>query len=116
VDGIPTGCEGNVEPLFCHYRNTTDRLRIVRCCGPEGCLLERVVFPFERLSFHCSPGSHVEVWSPGRSGAELAERFPAEELHSPERGPVPGPAWWPSVPPRTIGVRENGSAVCLDGP
>jgi hypothetical protein len=116
LDGTPTGCEVDVEPLFCHYRNDTDRLRIVRCCGPEGCLLERVVFPFERLSFRCPPGSEVQIWSHGRAGAELAERFPAEELHCAELGPSLGPAWWPAVPPRAIGVRENGSAVCLEGP
>ncbi len=104
-----------MEPLFCHYRNITDRLRIVRCCGPEGFLLERVVFPFERLSFRCPPTSEVQIWTHGRAGAELAEIVPAEALHSPERGPDPAPAWWPSLPPRTIGVRDNGSAVCLEG-
>ncbi len=108
--------EGDVEPLFCHYRNITDRLRIVRCCGPEGFLLERVVFPFERLSFRCPPASEVQIWIHGRAGAELAERIAAEELHSPERGPGPAPAWWPPLPPRAIGVRDNDSAVCLDGP
>jgi hypothetical protein len=108
--------EGDVELLFCHYRNTTNRLRIVRCCGPEGVLLERVVFPFERLSFRCPPASEVQIWTHGSAGAELAESVPAEELHSPERGPDPAPAWWPPLPPRSIGVRDNGSAVCLEGP
>jgi hypothetical protein len=108
------GSEDDVEPLFCNYRNTTDRMRIVRCCGPEDYFLERVVFPFELLSFRCPPGSDVQIWSHGRRGAELAETLPAEELHTPER--VATPAWWPAVPARPIGVRENGSAVCLEGP
>jgi hypothetical protein len=105
-----------VESLFCHYRNTSDRMRIVRCWGQEDFLLERVLFPFERLSFRCPPGSEVQIWTHGPSGAELAETVPAEALHSPERGPGQGPAWWPAVPPRAIGVRGNGSAVHLEGP
>jgi hypothetical protein len=108
--------EGDVEPLFCHYRNTCERLRIVRCHGPGDFRLERVVFPFERLSFRCPPGSEVQIWSQGRSGAELAERFAAEALHSPERGPAPGPPWWPAGVPRTVGGRANDSVVSLERP
>ena len=66
--------------LDCGYRNATDRMVIVRCCGPEEFYLERVVFPFELLSFQCPRTSDVEIWTHGLGGAELVERFPAEDL------------------------------------
>ncbi len=53
---------------------------IVRCCGPEEFYLERVVFPFELLSFQCPRRSEVEIWTHGLGGAELVESFPAEEV------------------------------------
>lgn len=53
---------------------------IVRCEGPEGFYLERVVFPFELLSFACPPQSELEVWTHGLGGAELMERLPIHEL------------------------------------
>ncbi len=64
----------------CGYRNATDRMVIVRCCGPEEFYLERVVFPFELLSFQSPRLTQVEIWSHGLGGAELVETFPAEEL------------------------------------
>jgi len=68
------------ELLDCGYRNATDRMVIVRCCGPEEFYLERVVFPFELLSFQCPRRSDIEIWTHGLGGAELLERFAAEEL------------------------------------
>ncbi len=53
---------------------------IVRCCGPEQFYLERVVFPFELLSFHCPPQADVEIWTHGLGGPELLERLHTEEL------------------------------------
>jgi hypothetical protein len=90
-----------MDPLFCHYRNCTDRMRIVRCCGPGQFFLERVVFPFELFSFRCPGGSDVEIRWCDRDGSERSECLPAEELHSPER---------------VAGVRDNASAVCLQTP
>ena len=66
--------------LDCGYRNATDRMVIVRCCGPEGFYLERVVFPFELLSFQCPPLSQVEIWTHGLGGADLVESLSVEEL------------------------------------
>lgn len=66
--------------LDCGYRNSTDRMVIVRCCGPSEFYLERVVFPFELLSFHCPPTSEVEIWTHGLGGPELLETLRAEEL------------------------------------
>lgn len=53
---------------------------IVRCCGPEQFYLERVVFPFELLTFQCPRQSHVEIWTHGLGGAELVETLSTEEL------------------------------------
>lgn len=53
---------------------------IVRCCGPSQFFLERVVFPFELLSFACPPESEVEIWTHSLGGPELLESLPAENL------------------------------------
>jgi len=48
------GCtekEGALNLLDCGYRNGSDRMVIVRCVTDAPFFLERVVFPFELLSF-----------------------------------------------------------------
>ena len=57
--------------LDCTYRNTSDRMVILRCCGSNQFFLERVVFPFELLAFACPPLSEVKIWSHGLYGPEL---------------------------------------------
>lgn len=69
------------EPLCCSYSNGRDRMVIVRCLGPDAFFLERVLFPFEQLSFQCPAGSDVEIWSHTLGGPELVEQFPAETVH-----------------------------------
>jgi hypothetical protein len=66
--------------LDCGYRNVSDRMVILRCCGPHAFFLERVVFPFELLSFQCPKESEVEIWTHGLGGPELLESCPAAEL------------------------------------
>jgi hypothetical protein len=66
--------------LDCVYRNASDRMVILRCCGPSAFFLERVVFPFELLSFQCPRESEVEIWTHGLGGPELLETCPAREL------------------------------------
>lgn len=66
--------------LECGYRNGSDRMVIVRCVGPEQFFLERVVFPFELLSFSCPPKSEVKIWTHGLGGPELLEMIPVAEL------------------------------------
>ena len=66
--------------LDCSYRNTSDRMVILRSCGPEEFFLERVVFPFELLSFSCPAGSEVKIWTHGLGGAQLIESLQAKEL------------------------------------
>lgn len=66
--------------VSCGYRNSSDRMVIARCLGPDQFFLERVVFPFELLSFQCPPQSELEVWTHGLGGPELMERIPTEQL------------------------------------
>ncbi len=66
--------------LDCGYRNASDRMVILRCCGPHAFFLERVVFPFELLSFQCPKDCEVEIWTHGLGGPELLESCPALEL------------------------------------
>jgi len=69
-----------LDQLECGYRNASDRMVIVRCLGPGAFYLERVVFPFEFLSFQCPGGSEVEIWTHGLGGPELMEAHRADVL------------------------------------
>jgi hypothetical protein len=72
--------------LSCGYRNSSDRMVIVRCIGPEEFFLERVVFPFELLSFLAPPDAVVEIWTHGLGGPELIETLDvgALQVEAPE--------------------------------
>jgi hypothetical protein len=85
--------EGALNLLDCGYRNGSDRMVIVRCVTDGPFFLERVVFPFELLSFSCPAEAEVEIWTHGLGGAELLETIPARELsleEAPTSG-LPGP-------------------------
>jgi hypothetical protein len=66
--------------LSCGYRNSSDRMVIVRCLGPQEFFLERVVFPFELLSFLAPPDTEVQIWTHGLGGPELVESIAVTEL------------------------------------
>jgi hypothetical protein len=66
--------------LACGYRNSSDQMVIIRCAGEDGFYLERVVFPFELLTFECPPHSELEIWTHGLGGAQLLERLTSQEL------------------------------------
>jgi hypothetical protein len=66
----------------CTYRNSQDRMVIVRCFGAQQFYLERVVFPFEILSFSAPPEAEIEIWTHGLGGPELLETLPVGELTS----------------------------------
>ena len=72
--------EGALNLLDCGYRNGSDRMVIVRCVTDGPFFLERVVFPFELLSFSCPAEAEVEIWTHGLGGAELLETIPAWDL------------------------------------
>ena len=69
-----------MDTLACAYRNGSDRMVIVRCIGAEAFFLERVVFPFELLSFECPRDAEVRIWTHGLGGPELLETIPVQEL------------------------------------
>jgi Domain of unknown function (DUF1830) len=78
-----------VNLVSCGYRNSSDRMVIARCLGPDCFFLERVVFPFELLSFQCPDDSELEIWTHGLGGAELVETIPVSDLLiEPERSRV----------------------------
>jgi hypothetical protein len=66
--------------LSCGYRNSSDRMVIVRCCGPQEFFLERVVFPFELLSFRAPDGCEIEIWTHDLGGPTLVEVIEAQDL------------------------------------
>ncbi|MCP9824331.1 DUF1830 domain-containing protein [Synechococcus sp. EJ6-Ellesmere] len=66
--------------LSCGYRNSSDRMVILRSCGPGEFYLERVIFPFELLSFQAPKGAELEIWTHGLGGPELLETLPSAEL------------------------------------
>ena len=53
---------------------------ILRCLGAGNFFLERVVFPFELLSFDCPVDSEIEIWTHSLGGPEMVESFPSREL------------------------------------
>jgi hypothetical protein len=81
-----------LEQIDCGYRNGSDRMVILRCIGPDQFFLERVVFPFELLSFLCPLHSEVEIWTHGLGGPELLESISARELIVMAAEPVSGVA------------------------
>lgn len=92
--------------LSCGYRNASDRMVILRCIGPEEFFLERVVFPFELLSF-CAPArAVVEIWTHGLGGPELMESIDADELSIEIE--APGPSASPDANPLQLasGIEE----------
>ena len=64
----------------CEYRNTSDRMLILRIPGPGGYYLERITFPYEWWIFTCPINSEVQIWTHGLGGPELREIISAEDL------------------------------------
>jgi hypothetical protein len=81
--------------LACGYRNGSNQMVIIRCAGADGFYLERVVFPFELLTFECPPQSELEIWTHGLGGAQLLERLKSQELLI-EASQSPNPLVMPS--------------------
>ena len=80
VDQLLQNDASLVVTLDCGYRNASDRMVILRCCNDEHFYLERVVFPFEMLTFSCPAQARVEIWTHGLGGPELVESLTADEL------------------------------------
>lgn len=54
------------------YRKTSSQIVILRCIGPQGFFLEKVVFPFEDRLFRSPPESRVDIWCHGSTGGATA--------------------------------------------
>ena len=80
VDQLLQDDAGLLPTLDCGYRNASDRMVILRCCGQGQFYLERVVFPFEMLTFSCPAQARVEIWTHGLGGPELVESLTADDL------------------------------------
>ena len=72
----------------CLYRNSSDRMVILRCIGPESFFHEKVIFPFECWSFQAPDDADVELWCHGLGGAELLERLSCSTLLTLEPEPA----------------------------
>lgn len=66
--------------LDCGYRNERSHLVMLCCSGPAGFALERVIFPFELLTFVAPSGATALIYGPAPLEPELLETCPVETL------------------------------------
>lgn len=88
---------------------------IVRCESQDGFYLERVVFPFELLTFQCPAGSDLEVWTHGLGGPELMDRLPVEELCFEEQAHQERPARHLELVPGSLGGEMDDNLEAAAG-
>ena len=70
-----------LEPMLdCGYRNERSHLVMLCCSGPAGFSLERVIFPFELLTFHAPAGATALIYGPAPQEPELLESCGVETL------------------------------------
>lgn len=85
---------------------------VVRVRGLSTYFLERVVFPFEVMTFHCPRESEVEVIMRTPGGLEEREWVAAEELICGDLEWQSGQDWRPTRTIRKVNLRSNASSVC----
>lgn len=100
--------------ILCSYRNQTNRMVIVRVKGNDSFFLERVVFPFELLTFRCPKDGEVEVIVRTAEGKEYCERIAPNQLLALEAGFEPLSNWRPQRSLRSVSVRSNASTTCRE--
>jgi hypothetical protein len=101
--------------VLCSYRNATNRMVIVRARGEGAFFLERVVFPFEIMTFHCPLESDVEVVRRGVAGREERESLSVRQLLATEFGSESHADWRPARSGRGVSVRSNASSIRVEG-
>ncbi len=101
--------------LLCSYRNGTNRMVIVRARGAEAFFLERVVFPFEIMTFHCPRDGEVEVTTRSPAGEERKELIAPQHLLAAEPHEAASSDWRPQRSLRSVSVRGNASTTCREG-
>jgi hypothetical protein len=106
------GLEGFV---LCSYRNATNRMVIVRARGEGAFFLERVVFPFEIMTFHCPLDGDVEVINRGAAGTEERESLNVEHLLAADESSGSHGDWRPVRSGKGMSVRSNASTIRVDG-
>ncbi|MFN5466143.1 MAG: DUF1830 domain-containing protein [Cyanobacteriota bacterium] len=102
--------------ILCSYRNCSDRMVIVRARGNGNYFLERVVFPFEIMTFHCPRECEVEVITRTPTGLEQSEWIASTELMAGDEAEGSIKDWRPSQAMRSVSVRSSASTVCLSYP
>lgn len=84
---------------------------IVRARGPAAYFLERVVFPFELMTFHCPGHCEVEVVSRTPGGLEQSEWVIASELMVGETQSSDRKTWRPNRMVHNVSVRSSEGSV-----
>ena len=64
------------------FRSSSDRMKIIRVCGPNDFFVERVIFPYETIVFSCPLNSDVEIWLQGVNGPEALETYSSNDLET----------------------------------
>ncbi len=101
--------------ILCSYRNGTNRMVIVRAKGADAFFLERVVFPFEIMTFHCPRDGEVEVSMHTSMGVERRESIAPHHLLAAAPGVEALADWRPQRCLRSVSVRSNASTTCREG-
>ncbi|WP_320664626.1 DUF1830 domain-containing protein [Prochlorococcus sp. MIT 1223] len=57
------------------YQNITSNMVVLKCIGPDGFFLERVIFPQELFSSMAPEGSQLEIWGIESYGPHLEQRL-----------------------------------------
>jgi hypothetical protein len=65
-----------------YYLNTSTKMVILRCVGPDSFFREKVMLPLEQFVWSCPAESRVDLWRYGLGGVELLDSFEVGELSS----------------------------------
>ncbi|MCU0537428.1 MAG: DUF1830 domain-containing protein [Hydrococcus sp. Prado102] len=74
----------NRRSLICQYRNTSDRLQIVRVSNPKW-WVEKIVYPGQAIDLIADKDDWVEICTYSLVTAYIEERIEAKRLASPDR-------------------------------
>ena len=81
LDPLPSATSGHIT---CNYRNTTNRLQVIRIANIPNWYFERVVFPNQQLIFQAFPEALLEVHTSEMATSILVDRIPCTQLRCAE--------------------------------
>ena len=55
------------------YKNEHSRMLIVRCVGEKNFFVEKVILPFEIISFEAPKDARVEIWGSDLTGLHIED-------------------------------------------